>query len=254
MLLGLNDLRGYGINARDGSIGKTSDFFFDDTLWTVRYLVVDTGWIFGRKVLVAPEAIEDVDAVKTEVSVSLAKKEIEEGPGIDTDLPVSRQEELALRKHYGWPRYWEMYPGGVGAAPLIAPLEPREATEPAGVSTVEADIRERGDPNLRSAKEVNGYRIEARDGEIGHVEDFVVDSDSWAIRYVVVDTRNWLPGRKVLVAPTWAEGVDWAGRLLRVSLDKEAIKNSPPYDAGTPIDRQYEHALHEHYERTPYWA
>lgn len=254
MLLRLNEVRGYDIQASDGSIGKARDFFFDDGLWTVRYLVVDTGWLFGRKALVAPDEIRGVDAAGSEISVSLSKKEIEEGPGVGTDLPVSRQEELALREHYGWPKYWEVYPAGIGAAPLIPPLLPHEAVGTPAASSAEADMRERGDPSLRSAREVEGYHIDAKDGEIGHVEDFVLDDEHWTIRYIVVDTRNWLPGRKVLVAPGWAEGIDWAGRLVRVKLDRDAIKDSPPYDQSSPISRDYERAMHEHYGREPYWV
>lgn len=254
MLLSLNEVRGYEIRASDDSIGKASDFFFDDVLWNIRYLVIDTGWLFGRKVLVAPEAIQGVDIGRSEISVSLTKKEIEEGPGIGSDLPVSRQEEVALREHYGWPKYWEVYPAGMGAAPLIPPVQPREAMGKTAVSSAETDARERGDPNLRSAREVEGYHIEAKDGEIGHVEDFVLDDEFWAIRYVVVDTRNWLPGRKVLVAPGWAEEIDWAGRFLRVKLDREAVKDCPTYDPSSPIDRDYERAMHEYYGRKPYWA
>ncbi len=239
MLLSLNEVRGYDIRASDDTIGRATDCFFDDVLWNVRYLVVDTGWIFGRKVLVAPEAIQGVDIVRGEVSVSLTKKEIEDGPSIGTDLPVSRQAEIVLRAHYGWTNYWEVFPAGLGAAPVSSTL---------------ADAREAGDPNLRSAREVEGYHIEATDGEVGHVENFILDVGSWAIGYVVVDTGKWLPGRKVLVAPGWAEGIDWPGRLLWVNLDREAVKNSPPYDPGIPIARNYEVAMYEHYGRKPYWS
>jgi len=68
----------------------------------------------------------------------------------------------------------------------------------------------RDDPHLRSTRQVTGYHIHATDGELGHVEDFIVDDENWAVRFLVVDTRNWLPGKKVLLSPQWIERVEWA--------------------------------------------
>lgn len=253
MLLSLNDIRGCDIKATDDEIGKASDFYFDDSAWVIRYLVVDTGWIFGRKVLVAPDAVKGVDLKDDAVALSLTKKEIEEGPGIGTDLPVSRREEMALRQHYRWSNYWEIYPAGVGAAPLIPPMGPGAAGESPEIAPKEAEMRERGDPNLRSAREVEGYTIQAKDGELGHVDDFIVEDGTWAIRYMVINTRNWLPGRQVVLAPDWAEGIDWAGRIVQVGMDRDTIKDSPTYDSDTPISREYEQAVYAHYGRKPYW-
>ena len=96
------------------------------------------------------------------------------------------------------------------------------------------------DPHLRSTREVIGYHIQARDGETGHLEDLIVDDESWFIRYLVIDTRNWLPGRKVLVAPAWAEQVDWVARKIHLDLSRETIRNSPKYDPSMPVNREYE--------------
>ena len=65
------------------------------------------------------------------------------------------------------------------------------------------------DPHLRSSAAVTGYHIQATDGDIGHVEDFLLDDRSWTIRFMVVDTTNWWAGEKVLIAPAWIERVDW---------------------------------------------
>ena len=258
MLIGLHRVRGCDIAATDGKLGKSHDFYFDDHVWTIRYLVVDTGWLFGRKILLAPTSVETIDAAGGEISVALTKKQIESGPGAGTDLPVSRQQEMSLRDYYDWPEYWETFPSGMAAAPLVATIGPRAtAKNPAkngGEAPAESDVDQRGDPHLRSAREVEGYDIEAKDGTIGHVEDFVIDQESWTVRYVVVDTRNWLPGRKVLAAPRWAEGIDWAGGRLRLALDREAVKNGPPYDPNREISRDYELSIHEHFGRKPYWA
>jgi hypothetical protein len=115
-------------------------------------------------------------------------------------------------------------------------------------------IREQeGDPHLQSANEVINYYIEAKDGDIGHVEDFIVEDQTWVIRYMVVDTRNWLPGKKVLVSPQWIKEVSWANARVYVDLLRDTIKNSPEYDPVVPLSREYEHRLYEHYDRQKYW-
>jgi hypothetical protein len=100
---------------------------------------------------------------------------------------------------------------------------------------------------------VISYYIGARDGDIGHVEDFVVDDEGWYIRYLVIDTRNWLPGKKVLIDPRWIEGVSWAESKVFVDLLQEVIRNSPEYDSNAPLGRAYESQLYEHYNRPTYW-
>ena len=102
-------------------------------------------------------------------------------------------------------------------------------------------------------KAVTGYNIEATDGEIGHVDGFVVDDEAWAIRYIEVATRNWWPGKKVLVSPAWIERVSWADSKVYVGLSREAIKSAPEYVESMPITREYENRLYAHYGRPPYW-
>jgi hypothetical protein len=112
---------------------------------------------------------------------------------------------------------------------------------------------ESGDSHLRSVQEVAGYHIQATDGEIGHVEDFILDDETWMLRYVVVDTRNWLPGRKVIVPPSWVESVDWANRKVSVDFTREEVRTSPEYDPAAPVNREYEVRLYDFYGRPKYW-
>lgn len=102
-------------------------------------------------------------------------------------------------------------------------------------------------------QEVTGYPIQAADGEIGHVEDFVLDDETWTIRYLIVDTRNWWPGKKVLVSPRWIERVSWSERKVFVNLPREIIKQSPEFTEDSLITRDYETALHRHYHVEGYW-
>jgi PRC-barrel domain len=101
---------------------------------------------------------------------------------------------------------------------------------------------------------VLAYYIQAHDGQIGHVEDFIVDTEAWAIRYIAVDTGNWWPGKKVLVAATWIEYVDWAESLVHVDLSRDQVKGSPEFDTTAPVNRAYESRLYDYYGRPVYWS
>ena len=240
----LNDLVGYTIRANDGDIGKVHEFYFDDQSWTIRYVVVDTGgWLSGRKVLISPVAFDRPDWETCTFPVNLTKEQVRNSPSIDTDKPVSRQHEAELHGYYGWPVYWAggALFGGVQASPLLVMETVREDE----ASPEEPD----SDTHLRSTSQVTGNHIEATDGEIGHVEDFVVDDETWAIRYLLVDTRNWLAGRKVLVSLRWIKRVSWAESKVFVDLTRDAIKNSPEFDPDKPVTLDYEGKLHDYYGR-----
>ena len=241
MLRSIKSMFGYIILAKDGDIGKVHDFFFDDEKWTIRYLVVDTRyWLPGRKVLISPVALGQPDWDSMRFPVHLTKEQVENSPDIDTDKPFSRQQQIDLHTYYRWPPYWSI--------PIIPPPLPISDT------TQETSVqRDKGDPHLRSTKEVTGYRIEATDGEIGHVEDFILEDKDWVIRYMVVDTKNWLPGRKVLISPQWIERVSWNEKKVHVDLSREAVENSPQYDEAAPVNREYEVRLYDYYGRPTYW-
>lgn len=265
MLRSAKEVIGYTIRALDGDIGHVDDFYFDDRFWIIRYLVVDTGgWLSGRKVLLSPLAVDRPDWTNRLLPVRLNKKQIEESPSIDLEKPVSRQHEVQLHEYYGWPVYW----GAVGQPMAPRPMPVRFAppvptvSKPSYEEPTEASVirrqSEQGedseyDPHLRSMEEVIGYNIQARDGGIGHVETFIVDDDNWSILYLVVDTRNWLPGKKVLVALAWVEAVDWLQQLVHVELDKETIKDGPKYDPKEPVNREMETRLYDYYGRPVYW-
>lgn len=241
-------LRGFKLGATDGEIGKVEDFFFDLRNWTVRYLVADTGyWLPDRLVLISPHALGQVDEEGKMLLVNLTRRQIEESPPITADQPLSREYEREYYRHYGWPAYWTG-PSLWGPAPspiFYAPFPPETPVQPP------AD--KGGDPDLRSVKEMIPYHIQARDGEIGHVDDALIEDTNWAIRYLIVDTRNWLPGKKVLLAPQWIEAVDWEKALVSVDLPRQRIQEAPEYDTDAPISREYEVRLFQHYSREGYW-
>jgi hypothetical protein len=251
MLNTITHLKGFAIRAIDGELGSVEHLYFDDDTWTVRYLTVDTGgWLGGRRVLISPFSISNIDWRDRIIDVSLTRQQVQYSPDIDTHKPISRQHETAYLGYFGYPSYWGgpyqwgpfFYPKGfsvpnIDSAPEIA----KRAT---------AASR---DSHLRSTGAVHGYHIQASDGAIGHISGFVLDDATWAIRYLEADTTNWLPGKTVLISPAWIQLVSWAESKVYVTLSKEAIQGAPEYADSYPITREYENRLYSHYGIPPYW-
>ena len=254
MLKPASGFKGLTIAATDGDIGSVNDLYFDDLSWTIRYLVVDTGtWLPGRQVLISPLSVRRVD---DKILVDLTRNQVQNSPPIEADKPVNRQQEEAIARYYDQRYYWEgPYRWGLLAYPGMPPVP--TAPIPADAMGEEMAARERetpsGDPTLRSSRDVTGYYIAALDGEIGHVDDFLVEDRAWAIRYLLVATRNWWPGKKVLISPEWIKTVSWADSQVQVDLRREEIKAAPEYDPSRPFDREYESRLIEHHNRRKYW-
>lgn len=251
MILVGSALKGFAIEASDGSIGTVSDFLFDDRSWQIRWLVVSTGsWLSGRKILVHPSAIGQSDYQREAVPVRLTKQQVKDSPDILSDAPVSKQMETNLYGYYGWDPLWGGgnyfggYTSGMGGA--FDPVPPRFDT-----NLLEADRSssslDSGDPHLRSLAEVVGYHIQAKDGPIGHVENFLVDDETWGIRYLIIDTKNWWPGQHVLMSPYAVHGISWSDRDVTLDVTRDKVKNSPTWDPAGMINREYEKHLHTYY-------
>ena len=195
MLQVISPLKGFSIEASDGRIGTVVDFLFDDESWKVRWLVIDCGTrLSGRRVLIHPSAIlrEDLEAEQFDVALTIAQ--VEGCPELGDDQPVSQQMEKRSTLTTVWTRS--------GASP-ISRRSWRHGFAPDGAAVYGPGFARRGrssrrrravtgaDPHLRSVVEVTGYRVHAVDGEIGHIEDLMLDGADWSVRYVIVDTRNW---------------------------------------------------------------
>lgn len=242
MLWHASAINGYRIEATDGHIGTVSDLLFDDQSWIIRWLVVDTGnWLPGRKVLLPISALGLPDAGLRHMPVRLTRQQVRDAPGVDADQPVSRQMELHLSDHYGADAYWA---GGSDALPLIAPpflTEPRDHFEGDDI------VADMGDAHLRSIAAVTGYHIRATDGDIGHVQEFLVDDADWRIAYLAVDTHNWWPGARVLLLPRLVREVDWSGRLIHISATRQKVRDSPPTSNAVTVDGTYAEAMTTYY-------
>ncbi|MEO8326400.1 MAG: PRC-barrel domain-containing protein [Nitrospirota bacterium] len=254
MLKTLLEMRGYHLRAIDKDLGSVDDFYFDDRLWRIRYLVADTGnWLPGRNVLIGQEAFEASEWEDKVFPVTLTSAEIEDSPGIETDLPFSGQKEKELRQFFKWREYWDddVFVQPSGFTPMSVPGG--EAMTQSLKEGKNSPGKLDGNPHLRSANEVQGYYIGAQDGEIGHVDDFIVEDTTWAIRYLVVDTHNWLPGKKVLISYKWVNSVDWNKQTVEVAMTRETIEGSPEYDPNKPINREYEVRMYDFYGKPHDW-
>ena len=241
------------MGAIDGEIGKVEEFYFDDKTWTIRYLIVSTGsWLSERKVLISPEAVNNFQFTQKNFPVNLTKEQIKNSPDIDTERPVSRQQETKLYEYYPWRNYWSkgLWSGGIITSGMQMPPSP-SFEEALKKEKTPGNNKDDDDPNLRSTSKVTGYDIKATDGEIGEVVDFIVDETTWKIHFMIVDTGNWFPGKKVLISPKWIKEINWAKSSVIVKASVEHVKNSPEYNPDEEISDSYEANLQNYYGRYP---
>ena len=225
MLRTADSLRGYSLAASDGQIGRVKDFYFDDRTWTVRYLVANTGnWLMDKLVLISPKTLGAVEQDRDIIDTSLTKKQIEDSPPAESDKPFSDHLELRYFPFNGWPAIYM------------------------------PDEHGHEDVHLRSTAEVTGYSVAAIDEHIGHIADFLIDDSDWAIRYLVVDTKDWLPGKQVLMSPEWIREINWNDYSVHVDVRRDTIETSPEFVRDAPLSREYEADLCRHYGKDGYWA
>lgn len=240
----LKHLIGHRVDASDATFGKVKDFYFDDATWTLRYVVVDTGnWLSGRRLLISHQAIKGEDWANHTLRLALTREQIESSPPIGADKPVSRQQEEQLAQFYGWTPYWSVPPfiGGGPSQLLPNPDVPWGKDDPPRGSPP------RGDPHLRSVAEMKGYQLDATDGSIGRVEDFIASDDDWSIHFVAADTRAWLSGRTVLIPPHRITAVRWESRSVAVNLAKDEVRRSPEYDPTEAVNEDQAHRLFDYF-------
>ena len=227
MLINASVIKGYAVSAIDGPIGTVSDFLFVDTNWTLRWVVANTSSIgvsATRKVLLPATAVAGLEPDDRHLTVKLSIQQVMDSPGVDPDQPLSRLQETSLEEHYS---------GG-------SSVEPDQAV--AGHWP-----KHEGDPNLHSIAAVTGYRIHASDGDIGHVEDYLLEETDWSIRFLVVDTRSLWQDRKVLISQRNVRLIEWTEKSVHLNVDRERVRNSPAYDPRVPVDTTFEAYFQSYY-------
>jgi len=224
MLRNAKEIRGYNLLAEDGELGVCQDFLFDDRPWVIRYMVADTSkWLTGRKVLVAPTSLGQPDRDNMLFPVHLSKEQVKKAPDLNSDAPVSRQYEIAFHTFYGMPFYWD----DNSTSDQVADPSSRFVGK-----VVSGEANE----HLRSVGEISGYRVVATDGECGLVEDFILDDETWDVRYLIVGINNENSSRKHLLGPAWLGDINWGQGVLNVHMTKEQLENNPEYDPAVPIE------------------
>ena len=265
MLRSMKDLDGMAVEATDGAIGHVKDFYFDDSAWVVRYLVVETGsWLSSRKVLISPISLGHPDWARKMLPVSITKKQVQNSPEIDTEKPVSRRHETEYLGYYGYPLYWGggglwgsgHYPNLIlpGYAGFGSTDAARSEEERAYARSEASRERDRGDDDrhLRSCHAVMGHHVHATDGDIGHVQDFLIDDETWAIRYVVVNTSNWWLGHEVNIGREWIKHVRWSDASITVGRTRAAVKDALLDEPSGELDRAQHQALYSQDPRPDY--
>lgn len=234
MLRSANEMTGYTIHAEDGDFGSVKDFYLDDRHWKIRYMVADAGSWFSKKLVLVSTAafLESPDPDSRIFPVNLTKQLVKSCPDIEYDLPVSRQNELEMVNYYRWPAYWTAFPQGMVETIKSGQAESESAEEQS---------------HLRSVRELTGYHIEAKDGDIGHVADFLLDDGDWSLSFAVVKLSNWLPSEKTVIPVSLIQNISWADGKIRFDLQKEDIQKSPEYDESAPVFSNSEFSLEHLY-------
>ncbi len=234
MLQSIKQLYGDKLGASDGEIGHVKDFYFDDQNWAIRYLVADTGtWLMGRQVLISPYSLGRLQKTGRVLLVNLTREQIENSPSIDSHKPVSRQYEEEYYRYFGWPYYWQGDAlWGMSGFPILElPAKPRPGERPQTSGPQPA----RADAHLRSTQAVNGYHIQASDGIIGHVCDFMMDAQNWAIDQLVIKTGHRFSGKEVQIPTRNVERISYPDSTVFVNLTIEAVEQSPAHDLASLV-------------------
>lgn len=241
MLFNLDDLKGMKLQALDGEIGKCVDFLFDDEHWTIRYMDARAGsWLMGKRVLISPISLRSPDWSGGHLPVRLRREQVRESPSLAEDQPVSRQFEAEFFRYYNYGNYW------IGNAVWGAGVLPGELEN----LYMEQTQHEEQDNHLRSLKEVTGYKVLCGDEKQGHLDGVLVDADSWLIRYLIVDTGQWLAHERVVIPPRWTSDISWSGHSLSLCVGRQQVEAAPRYTATAPVSAADEQRFRQHFDQS----
>ena len=258
MLFAVSGLIGCEVHANDGAVGAVKDFLFDDQTWKLRWVAVNAGdWLAGRRVVfLHPSAIAPLvlppkpklpmmsQGETLTLAVDLTRGQIEAGPHAHQDNPVTRDMEGLLYDYYGWDPYWGASHFG-GA--VLANVESK-IVEGAARRTVEAQTPPLdGADHLHAVTEFKGYAVHAADGDIGHVENLLADDSNWDIRYLVIATRNWWPGKIVQLSPYAVKDIDWFAEQVNMNVTRDQVRSAPAWDPLAMMNEASEEELHRHF-------
>lgn len=217
MLRCSTELIRYDVEGSDGTIGKVRDFYFDDRSWIIRFIVVDTDGLLGdNRILVQPQDVRELRFPQESIVLKMSQKDAEEGNG--------------------------------------RAMFPASATEVEGADAAAAGDLMGNGLVLRSVEQIGSFEVNCKDAKIGYVHGLLIETTTWSIRYVIVDTGHWMPGKLVLLSPLSIEGIDWDDQIIKTDVTEDGVKNCPPYDIKSETSREYEAFLHDYYGWKKYWS
>jgi hypothetical protein len=267
MLRGIERITGLDVQGTDGELGKTEDGYVDREYWVVRYFLVNAGsWLKDRRVLLSTAAALETHWKRQVIVTDLQRERVRRSPALDSACPVTRTKEEEINRYFGWPVYWDIsrfpeYPGETGTEyPEVSRPEYHGPSRIYYSRSPEEEDREAAEPATRCGDHVHllrtgrilGYHIQATDGEIGHLHELLFDDETWAIRYLVVDTRTFLPGRKALLTPSHVLRVEADESRIYINVRRDVIRNSPEYDSDKVLDREFEERVYDYYSQHTY--
>lgn len=248
MLRSIEDLIKSGVTCPDGDLGRVEQVYFDVRTWGMCYLIVDTSaWGYGEKIWVPLRCISQIDFASGVVKLNRTQQKMLSSSSLDTKTPVSRLQEVRIFDYYDCKPYWEEANFHGTPHDPAAPLEPDANTRMTEqMNALNALNALNATVHPLSTKEVGGFTIEALEGPIGHIRDFVFDDETWLIRYLTVDTRDWWQSEsEVLLSTESFKCIDSTTSTISTSLSRDAIKRSPAYIDAVPLSRMYETQLHK---------
>lgn len=260
MLYSMNALTKAKIKSVDSAFGDIRDLYFDDVSWTLRYFVVDVGtWLEGRHVLISPESLTEYRGDENAFACTLTRQQIHDSPLFDSQKTVSRQQEESLSKHYGWTPYWvtpmAAFPlPGLYTYPVVGSSSDRWNQESEMAPTVAKEVAARQDldreqeTHLRSFQEIKSYDLQATDGDIGELDDLLLDATGWRVTHIIVDTRKWWPGGQVVIDRALVTDISWGDTKIVVAMSREEVKKAPPFDSDQTITESFMQQLSQYYQ------
>ncbi len=255
MLLSLRDITGYRMMARDGEIGKVTDFLFDQRDWSIRYIVDKTSALFGKQVLIDVSAIKKISWSDQVLELSIDKKQVRESPDIDFKSILKKENEQKLIDHFQGTVNWTSI-DKQGTLPLTRGLSldiygDKSNSDYARLIVQDTEFDPEG---LQSSSMAVNFKISTNNGHLGHAEDFIIDDSNWMIRFMVIDTRGGQNKKKILLRPESIDWISWRKKHVSVNMDKEKIQGCPNFEVSFPLSQEYADLLYNQFECSNFWA
>lgn len=245
MHFNMSEFIGNKLMANDGEVGVVSDMLFDDQSWFVRYFVITCGnWLDKKEILLIPSSLNLPRDESAQLSSDLTRDQIKKSPLIQSNLPVSRQFETELHSYYNWGPYWT-YPISTAYGFTMYNKDMQQRANESGLE--KNSVKQDFDPSLRSLKAMEHRRLRSPDGELGRIEDMLIEASEARVSHLVVDTKNWWPSKNVLILTESITDISSMSDTVDTSVGKKKIQSAPSYESFEAGNEAYLQSLDEYY-------